>query len=45
VAQHQQGKILKQLAVPQHNTEVDIQQLARVMMQRFSDAGKSIMES
>ncbi|WP_181258379.1 hypothetical protein [Nitrosomonas oligotropha] len=37
MAQHRQGKILKQLAIPQYYTEADIQQLARAMMQQFRD--------
>lgn len=42
VAQHRQGEILKQLAIPQHNPDADIQQLARVMMQQFRDAGINV---
>lgn len=42
VAQNRQGEILKQLAIPQHNPDADIQQLARVMMQQFRDAGINV---
>lgn len=39
VAQRRQCEILKQLAIPQQNTEADFQQFARAMMQQFRDAG------
>jgi len=42
VAERRQGEILKQLAIPPHNPEADIQQLARAMMQRFRDAGINV---
>ena len=39
VAEHRQGEILKQLTIPQQDSEADIHKLARVMMQQFRDAG------
>ena len=39
VADHRQSEILKQLAIPQRNSENGINELAKVMMQQFREAG------
>jgi len=39
VAEHRQGEIIKQLAIPQRDSETDITELAKMMIQQFRDAG------
>ncbi len=42
VAEHRQGEILKQLAIPQQDSDADVYKLSKVMMQQLRAAGMKV---